>query len=200
MGLLIRRTLPRMAERFRVMFMNIGAVSFDPYSSSIGALQRTRGMQNNVPGMSKDGERDSYIAGMSAMAADMAIPTSTYNAKGMMVEDFGPIESAGSAGMSSTANQAMDVLSETFRANEDSIEMTLDALGLSVEDLIDPDNMDSFADAMKKGAASLGVPQVDNLDEAVENAINLIKAASESENSSSEYREDKRSLMYGEYV
>ena len=56
------------------------------------------------------------------------------------------------------------------------------------------------ADAMKKGAASLGVPQVDNLDEAVENAINLIKAASESENSSSECREDKRSLMYGEYV
>ena len=61
----------------------------------------------------------------------------------------------------------LEELSETFRANPDSILMKLDELGLSLEDLGDEDNLASLATAMNEGAANMGLPTIEDLDSAV---------------------------------
>ena len=55
-------------------------------------------------------------------------------------------------------------LSDTFRANADSILSTMDSLGLSLEDLQDEDNLQTLADAMNTGAKSLGLLTTSNLE------------------------------------
>jgi len=164
--------------------MNIGAVGFDPY---ISTMERSSPVQfrqgQEAQGIPKIGERDSYIPSMSAMAADMAIPTTNYNASGVMEEDFLPVSATGTDSTSNTDYNAMDILSQSFRANPDSIESTLDDLGLSIEDLALDDNMMDFAEAMNKQAENIGVPQVENLGETAEKAMELIKAVTENEES-----------------
>ncbi|MCR4902490.1 MAG: hypothetical protein K6A23_06505 [Butyrivibrio sp.] len=166
--------------------MDIGTIGFDPYISSVGRsspVQSGQGQGQQIQSIPKNGERDSYIPSMSAMAADMAIPTSNYNARGVMEEDFLPVSATGTDSSSNTDYNVMDILSHSFRANQDSIQSTLDDLGLSIEDLALDDNMMDFAEAMNKQAENIGVPQVENLGETAEKAMELIKAVTENEES-----------------
>ncbi len=160
--------------------MNISGISFDPYSKGVGAYQKALGSQGAIPGTNKENDRDSYIPSMSALAADMAIPTSNYNAQGLMEEgpSMGGVDIVDASGASGSY---MDVLSEAFRANEDNIQAALDNMGLSIEDLADMDNMTAFADAMEKGAVNMGLPPVDDKNGVIERASSSIKAAVEAE-------------------
>lgn len=106
---------------------------------------------------------DSYVSSYSYSSSDLAIPTGTYNASG--VESNSSLTTTSTSTSSSTGYDALlSQLSETFRANADSILSTLDSLGLSLEDLQDEDNLQTLADAMNSGAESLGLPTVDNLE------------------------------------
>lgn len=58
-------------------------------------------------------------------------------------------------------------LSESLRANEDTVLSTLEGLGLTPEDLLDPDNIELVANALNEGAEALGLPTIDDLDEII---------------------------------
>ena len=99
-------------------------------------------------------EKDSYIP--SVNNAEAAIPSSNYGADGMMVD-----------------------LSQAFRANADSIQMTMDRLGLALEDLADEENMSTLATAMNDGAVALGVPTVENMSDVAANLVQKARGGSE---------------------
>ncbi len=148
--------------------MNINLQSYLDRISSLGMVQLpNQGDIQNQPNIQPNSQdRDSYIPSMAV--ADTAIPTFIYNSSGVMVENVGPDTNLT---IDSSSSDFMSQLQDTFRANADSIQRTLDELGLSLEDLYDEDNMNNFASAMNEGAARIGVPQVENLDEAVANLL-----------------------------
>ena len=76
-------------------------------------------------------------------------------------------ENAKDGTISGRTEALLEELSETFRANPDSILMKLDELGLSLEDLGDEDNLASLATTMNEGAANMGLPTIEDLDSAV---------------------------------
>ena len=168
------------------MFMNIGAIGFNSYTSSLEQSRKISMRQaDQIAVMPQEMDRDSYIPSMAMSdMADMAIPSGNYNAQGMSVEDFSPVSAMDTGNKASAGNSsAMSMLSHTFRANEDSIQMALDELELAVEDLAIEDNMQEFAELMNKGAENIGVPQVENMEEAMKNAGAAIKEATGSEGS-----------------
>ena len=80
-------------------------------------------------------------------------------------------------GTAATGTEALlEELSETFRANPDSILMKLDELGLSREDLSEEDNLASLATAMNEGAANMGLPTIEDLDSAVSTLYEKLSA------------------------
>ena len=107
---------------------------------------------------------DSYVSSYSYSSSDLVIPTGTYNASGVESNSALTTTSTTSTSSSTGYDALLSQLSETFRANADSILSTLDSLGLSLEDLQDEDNLQTLADAMNSGAESLGLPTVDNLE------------------------------------
>ena len=107
---------------------------------------------------------DSYVSSYSYSSSDLVIPTGTYNASGVESNSALTTTSTTSTSSSTGYDALLSQLSETFRANADSILSTLDTLGLSLEDLQDEDNLQTLADAMNSGAESLGLPTVDNLE------------------------------------
>ncbi|MCR5347863.1 MAG: general stress protein [Fretibacterium sp.] len=80
----------------------------------------------------------------------------------------------------------MSRMSDTFRANEDSIRAAMEDLGLSEEDLAEAENMALLANAMNEGAAKLGVPQVEDLDAAVEELMSVQSSGSSTEETTAE--------------
>lgn len=116
-------------------------------------------MQEQAVAQQQQSEKDSYISSLSA-GSDLPLPTGTYNAMG--------VESNSSTTTSTTSSTGYDALlsqlSDTFRANADSILSTMESLGLTMEDLQDEENLQTLADAMNAGAEALGLPTVDNLE------------------------------------
>ena len=112
-------------------------------------------------------EKDAYIP--SVNNAESAIPSSNYGADGKMVgnELLTPVENSENA-----SSNFMETLSQVFRANADSIQMTMDRLGLSLEDLSDEENMSTLATA-------LGVPTVENMSDVVANLVQKARGVSE---------------------
>ncbi len=159
--------------------MNIGAIGYNSYISSLEQSRKISMRQaDQIAVMPREMDRDSYIPSMAMV--DMAIPSGNYNAQGMSVDDFSPVSAMDTGNKVSAGNSsAMSMLSHTFRANEDSIQMALDELGLAVEDLAIEDNIQEFAELMNKGAENIGVPQVENMEEAMKSAVAAIKEATE---------------------
>jgi|GEM_PF-7076587 len=127
-------------------------------------------------------DTDSYEA--SALSMD-AIPSMNYTAQGIMEGDTLAVAAA-SESSDSTDEDVMSMLQETFRANADSIEMAMESLGLTLDDLSDESNLTALASLMNEGAASLGVPQVENLSDAVSSLFERITGAAESDTSDEE--------------
>ena len=172
--------------------MKVESSSYEAYLEALEEwkqkMQETQATQQKE----ENSATDSYVPGISQMDMDIPMPSSTYNAQGMLSGERPPMppmplqetqeteetdETTGSAqvtgtteaqGTAATGTEALLAeLSETFRANPDSILMKLDELGLSLEDLGDEDNLASLATAMNEGAANMGLPTIEDLDSAV---------------------------------
>lgn len=171
------------------LFMKVESSSYEAYLEALEEwkqkMQETQATQQKE----ENSATDSYVPGISQMDMDIPMPSSTYNAQGMMSGERPPMppmppqetdetdettESTQVTGTTETQGTAatgtealLEELSETFRANPDSILMKLDELGLSLEDLSDEDNLASLATAMNEGAANMGLPTIEDLDSAV---------------------------------
>ena len=171
------------------LVMKVESSSYEAYLAAMEEwklkMQETQATQQKE----ENSVTDSYVPGISQMDMDIPMPSSTYNAQGMMsgerppmppmppqeteetdettesTQVTGPTETQGPAATGPEA--LLEELSETFRANPDSILMKLDELGLSLEDLGDEDNLASLATAMNEGAANMGLPTIEDLDSAV---------------------------------
>lgn len=171
------------------LVMKVESSSYEAYLEALEEwkqkMQETQATQQKE----ENSVTDSYVPGISQMDMDIPMPSSTYNAQGMMSGERPPMppmppqeteetdettESTQVTGTTETQGTAatgtealLEELSETFRANPDSILMKLDELGLSLEDLGDEDNLASLATAMNEGAANMGLPTIEDLDSAV---------------------------------
>ncbi|WP_099469604.1 hypothetical protein [Konateibacter massiliensis] len=76
-------------------------------------------------------------------------------------------ESDVTSSISNAVQSIIDSLSESLRANEDTVLSTLESLGLTPEDLLDSDNVELVANALNEGAEKLGLPTVDDLDQII---------------------------------
>lgn len=171
------------------LVMKVESSSYEAYLEALEEwkqkMQETQATQQKE----ENSATDSYVPGISQMDMDIPMPSSTYNAQGMMSGERPPMppmppqetdetdettESTQVTGTTETQGTAatgtealLEELSETFRTNPDSILMKLDELGLSLEDLSDEDNLASLATAMNEGAANMGLPSIEDLDSAV---------------------------------
>lgn len=171
------------------LVMKVESSSYEAYLEALEEwkqkMQETQAAQQKE----ENSATDSYVPGISQMDMDIPMPSSTYNAQGMMSGERPPMppmppqetdetdettESTQVTGTTETQGTAatgtealLEELSETFRTNPDSILMKLDELGLSLEDLGDEDNIASLATAMNEGAANMGLPTIEDLDSAV---------------------------------
>lgn len=171
------------------LVMKVESSSYEAYLEALEEwkqkMQETQATQQKE----ENSATDSYVPGISQMDMDIPMPSSTYNAQGMMSGERPPMppmppqetdetdettESTQVTGTTETQGTAatgtealLEELSETFRVNPDSILMKLDELGLSLEDLGDEDNLALLATAMNEGAANMGLPTIEDLDSAV---------------------------------
>ncbi|MCI7522188.1 hypothetical protein [Roseburia hominis] len=167
-------------------------VESSSYEAYLAAMEEWKQKMQETQATQQKGENsatDSYVPGISQMDMDIPMLSSTYNAQGMMSGERPPMppmppqeteetdettestQVTGTTQAQGTAATGTETLlaelSETFRANPDSILMKLDELGLSLEDLSDEDNLASLATAMNEGAANIGLPTIEDLDSAV---------------------------------
>ena len=171
------------------LVMKVESSSYEAYLEALEEwkqkMQETQATQQKE----ENSATDSYVPGISQMDMDIPMPSSTYNAQGMMSGERPPMppmppqeteetdettESTQVTGTTETQGTAatgtealLEELSETFRANPDSILMKLDELGLSLEDLGDEDNLALLATAMNEGAANMGLSTIEDLDSVV---------------------------------
>ena len=168
------------------LVMKVESSSYEAYLEALEEwkqkMQETQATQQKE----ENSATDSYVPGISQMDMEIPMPSSTYNAQGMMSGERPPMppmppqemdeatESTQVTGTTQAQGTAaagtealLEELSETFRTNPDSILMKLDELGLSLEDLGDEDNLASLATAMNEGAANMGLPTIEDLDSAV---------------------------------
>lgn len=168
------------------LVMKVESSSYEAYLEALEEwkqkMQETQATQQKE----ENSATDSYVPGISQMDMDIPMPSSTYNAQGMMSGERPPMppmppqemdeatESTQVTGTTQAQGTAaagtealLEELSETFRTNPDSILMKVDELGLSLEDLGDEDNLASLATAMNEGAANMGLPTIEDLDSAV---------------------------------
>lgn len=171
------------------LVMKVESSSYEAYLAAMEEwkqkMQETQATQQKE----ENSATDSYVPGISQMDMDIPMPSSTYNAQGMMSGERPPMPpmppqeteetdettestqvtgTTQAQGTTATGTETLLAeLSETFRANPDSILMKLDELGLSLEDLSDEDNLATLATAMNEGAANMGLPIIEDLDSAV---------------------------------
>lgn len=174
------------------LVMKVESSSYEAYLEALEEWKQKMQESQATQQKEENSATDSYVPGISQMDMDIPMPSSTYNAQGMMSGERPPMppmppqetqeteetdETTGSTqvtgtteaqGTAATGTEALLAeLSETFRANPDSILMKLDELGLSLEDLGDEDNLASLSTAMNEGAANMGLPTIEDLDSAV---------------------------------
>lgn len=168
------------------LVMKVESSSYEAYLEALEEwkqkMQETQATQQKE----ENSATDSYVPGISQMDMDIPMPSSTYNAQGMMSGERPPMPpmppqetdettestqvtgTTQAQGTAATGTEALlEELSETFRTNPDSILMKLDELGLSLEDLGDEDNLASLTTAMNEGAANMSLPTIEDLDSAV---------------------------------
>lgn len=170
------------------------------------ALELLKERQAQTKEASQTGLTDSYVTSFSSQTSDiLPIPTGTYNASGFEENDAsreqmpGAVppppkpedseetdetteteETALTSSISTTGYEdLLAQLSDTFRANPESILMTMENLGLDMDDLSEEDNLTKLADAMSEGAAGLGLPSAGNVDDLVSSLSDYLAARSE---------------------
>lgn len=171
------------------LVMKVESSSYEAYLEALEEWKQKMQESQAAQQKEENSATDSYVPGISQMDMDIPMPSSTYNAQGMMSGERPPMPpmppqeteetdettestqvtgTTETQGTAATGTEALfEELSETFRANPDSILMKLDELGLSLEDLGDEDNLALLATAMNEGAVNMGLPTIEDLDSAV---------------------------------
>lgn len=171
------------------LVMKVESSSYEAYLEALEEWKQKMQESQAAQQKEENSATDSYVPGISQMDMDIPMPSSTYNAQGMMSGERPPMPpmppqeteetdettentqvtgTTQAQGTAATGTETLlEELSETFRTNPDSILMKLDELGLSLEDLGDEDNLASLATAMNEGAANMGLPTIEDLDSAV---------------------------------
>ncbi len=175
------------------------SINFDDtlYVSGMPAMQPLNQIQPPPPQFGMETEnsmkiggdaRDSYTPSFPLF--DGPIPSGTYGKNGMMMGDFSSVQNTSiEDSMTPTALNMMvndmqetvsedmgvdfmNILSDTLRANMDSIQDAMDQLGITMENLNDQDSVSSLVHAMNLGASNLGVPQLTDIDQIIETIMN----------------------------
>ena len=171
------------------LVMKVESSSYEAYLEALEEWKQKMQESQAAQQKEENSATDSYVPGISQMDMDIPMPSSTYNAQGIMSGERPPMPpmppqeteetdettentqvtgTTQAQGTAATGTETLlEELSETFRTNPDSILMKLDELGLSLEDLGDEDNLASLATAMNEGAANMGLPTIEDLDSAV---------------------------------
>lgn len=178
----------------RIIYMKIESTSYDPYLTEIA--QSMHLVQQPTQTGGNEEEADIYVS--SITSSGIPIPSQSYNASGMMVGDMAAVNATNTDSKTNAESDFMKQLSEAFRANEDSIEMTLDDLGFTLEDLSDEENLKTFAYAMNERAASLGLPQVENLGEIIQNLQNAFSDSGTGDESADTAESTQNTIGSGE--
>lgn len=178
------------------LVMKVESSSYEAYLEALEEWKQKMQESQAAQQKEENSATDSYVPGISQMDMDIPMPSSTYNAQGMMSGERPPMPpmppqeteetdettestqgTTQAQGTAATGTEALlEELSETFRTNPDSILMKLDELGLSLEDLGDEDNLASLATAMNEGAANMGLPTIEDLDSAVSTLYEKLSA------------------------
>ena len=180
------------------LVMKVESSSYEAYLEALEEWKQKMQETQTTQQKEENSATDSYVPGISQMDMDIPMPSSTYNAQGMMSGERPPMPpmppqetdetdettestqvtgTTQAQGTAATGTEALlEELSETFRVNPDSILMKLDELGLSLEDLGDEDNLASLATAMNEGAANMGLPTIEDLDSAVSTLYEKLSA------------------------
>lgn len=162
--------------------------------SSLGIIQlpKQSDVNQNLDTGTNISEKDSYIPSMDNV--DAVSPSSNYNANGMQVGEMpmAPVSSS-----ESSYSDFMETLSQAFRANVDSIQMTMDSLGLTIDDLSNETNMTTLASAMNDGAIALGVPTVENMSDVVANLVQKARGVSEISSTETAAVEENQAIATG---
>lgn len=95
-------------------------------------------------------------------------------------QDSSSTDNTTTSAVSESVRSIVSSLSESLRANEDTILSTLESLGLTPEDLLDSENIELVANALNDGAKKLGLPTVDDLDTIISNLKSSIESTLDS--------------------
>ena len=95
-------------------------------------------------------------------------------------QDSSSTDNTTTSAVSDSVRSIVSSLSESLRANEDTILSTLESLGLTPEDLLDSENIELVANALNDGAKKLGLPTVDDLDTIISNLKSSIESTLDS--------------------
>ena len=95
-------------------------------------------------------------------------------------QDSTSTDDSTTSAVSESVRSIVSSLSESLRANEDTILSTLESLGLTPEDLLDSENIELVANALNDGAKELGLPTVDDLDTIISNLKSSVESTLDS--------------------
>lgn len=95
-------------------------------------------------------------------------------------QDSTSTDDSTTSAVSDSVRSIVSSLSESLRANEDTILSTLESLGLTPEDLLDSENIELVANALNDGAKELGLPTVDDLDTIISNLKSSVESTLDS--------------------
>lgn len=136
-----------------------------------------------------DSEDEILYANYNDILSTMTPPPPMPPAPPTETQESTSTEDTTTTAVSDSVKSIVSSLSESLRANEDTILSTLESLGLTPEDLLDSENIELVANALNDGAKALGLPTVDDLDtiiSALKNTVENTVSSLESEYSLTE--------------
>lgn len=154
------------------------------YLSALEALKsaNSNASQTETTTSSQTGEMDAYIPSNS----DDEILYANYNdILSSFLQTVQSTASTTTSSTESTTTQAVDStikslvnsISESLRCNKDTVLSTLESLGLSPKDLLDSDNITTLANTLNEGAAALGLPTVEDLDQVISDLTSSVESS-----------------------
>lgn len=130
----------------------------DTYVRTINTIKAA---QNTTSGIyNANGIFTSSVLGSNALAG------SVVGAPSIDVDSF--LESAVKMALNSDQQNLLSQIQDTFRANTTTIVDTMQALGLTFNDLATRENMVTLGDALNNRAIEYGLPAVENVDASVD--------------------------------
>ncbi len=144
-------------------------------SSLLSVAQQYTASTRVVQPQSRTESNKTEVDTFTRSASDFSMPNGVYDMSGVISGGIPPVAPSGG---SSDTSDLMSRMSSAFRANQDVIKSAMSELGLTEEDLREAENLTALANKLNDGAAELGLPQIEDIDAAVEEVLNGTSAGS----------------------